>query len=135
MTKPVISGSVPEELKEKVDEYKEENGYSRSEAIRNLLKTGIEVETSDKAVLPVDAIADGGQVKEEMKQEVEEEVSGIRQTLDKQEKDQRLQNGMVLVGIVWVAIQTAIGLGTLATVATGVPLFAVGTWLLFNSLS
>lgn len=60
MVKPQIGGRVPQDLKDEFDEFAEENSLSHSDALRRLLRRGLEVEEA--------VAADGGEVVDRLDQ-------------------------------------------------------------------
>lgn len=58
MAKTTLSSKVSEETKEKVENYAEQKGISRSEAVDRLVRKSLKIENGDVEIVPVST--DGG---------------------------------------------------------------------------
>jgi len=135
----MVSAKIAPRTKERLDNYKEEQGVSRSQAIDIMLKQGLDVEESDMRLVPVKT--DGGTKIENEIQETQEQVNSIEdiaQKLDEQQtelKDDVQQNNLnyalLGTGLAYIIIQTTVGLPTELGLAVGVPLIIALIWANF----
>lgn len=127
MSKPIISASVSEKTKDKVDEFADSEGISRSEAVQRLLDQGLDVQQSDVTVIKGtegEAIPDGGTVREiktsvdQVEQQVtdiNEQVAEVRET----ESEDSLITTFLVLGIIWIIAFAVFDPSTLWTVVSG----------------
>jgi antitoxin component of RelBE/YafQ-DinJ toxin-antitoxin module len=137
--KHMVSAKIAPRTKERLDNYKEEQGVSRSQAIDIMLKQGLDVEESDMRLVPVKT--DGGTKIENEIQETQEQVNSIEdiaQKLDEQQtelKDDVQQNNLnyalLGAGLAYIIIQTTVGLPSDLGLAVGVPLIIALIWANF----
>jgi antitoxin component of RelBE/YafQ-DinJ toxin-antitoxin module len=59
--KSMVSAKIAERTKERLDEYADREGISRSQVIDRMLKQGLDVENGDVKVVPVDQGTNSGQ--------------------------------------------------------------------------
>jgi antitoxin component of RelBE/YafQ-DinJ toxin-antitoxin module len=137
--KHMVSAKIAPRTKERLDNYKEEQGVSRSQAIDIMLKQGLDVEESDMRLVPVKT--DGGT---KIKNEIEEtqkqvnSIEDIAQKLDEQQtelKDDVQQNNLnyalLGAGLAYIIIQISVGLPSDLGLAVGVPLIIALVWANF----
>jgi antitoxin component of RelBE/YafQ-DinJ toxin-antitoxin module len=137
--KELISVRLETDTKQRVEEYADKHGVSRSVAIRRLLDKGMNLEEMGIAVAASDkterTIPDGGQLDETQNQveEVSEEVSSVSEEVSAVSEQIQAVMLPLSVAILWIAIQTTVGfpLPPFGTALTGIP---VVLWLAYVQL-
>jgi hypothetical protein len=107
MVKPQVGGRVPQDLKDEFDEFAEENSLSHSDALRRLLRRGLEVE---------DAVAaDGGEVVDRL-----DELEEMNRKEKRRENYQTALIGLTIVvgAFIWSGVASGL-LVLLAGLALG----------------
>jgi antitoxin component of RelBE/YafQ-DinJ toxin-antitoxin module len=125
--KSMVSAKIAERTKERLDEYADTEGISRSQAIGRMLKQGLDVEESDMRLIPVQT--DGGTKLENQISEVDEEVGELEQTvqsirtaLESEQKANKQSTALIVFSLFWIGIELSIGFSPLVTFVTGIPL-------------
>jgi antitoxin component of RelBE/YafQ-DinJ toxin-antitoxin module len=120
--KELISVRLETDTKQRVEEYADEHGVSRSVAIRRLLDKGIDFEEAGLTV------PDGGQLEETQSQV--EEVSETLDSLSEQLNEIMLP---LTAAILWIGLEITYGIpgGPIGTAVTGIPLIL---WLVYPQL-
>jgi antitoxin component of RelBE/YafQ-DinJ toxin-antitoxin module len=125
--KQMVSAKIAPRTKERLDNYKEEQGVSRSQAIDIMLKQGLDVEESDMRLVPVKT--DGGtklenEVQETQKQvdEVENIAEEIQSDIEDDIRNNRRNYAFIGIGIAYIVLELGIGLPSLVSIGIGIPL-------------
>ena len=126
----MVSAKIAERTKERLDEYADTEGISRSQAIGRMLKQGLDVEESDMRLIPVQT--DGGTKLENQLSEVDSEVGDLGRAIESMEsnieaeqRSNRRSISLLIVGFLWIATEVTIGFSPIVTFLTGTPL-AIG---------
>jgi predicted DNA-binding protein len=119
---------LPPDVAEAVDSYAEEHEITKSEAYRRVIKQGIEVQQSDVTVIQGTerTVPDGGQLEETQNQV--EEVSESVASLSEQLNEVMLP---LILAILWIGFEVTVGIPSVGTVVTGIPL---ALWLAYTQL-
>ena len=128
MTKEPVTAKLSPKTKDRLEEYADEIGVSRSEAVDRLLKKGLDVQQSDVRLVrvrtdgsgPIENVQDGVS-------KAQDEIT-TAQTEIKQLKSLAPALGLALV---WIGAEISVGIrgGTLAVAGSG---FAVLLFMLFR---
>jgi hypothetical protein len=120
--KTMVSAKMGNRTVERLEEYAEEEGISRSQATERMAKQGLDVEESDMRLIPVKT--DGGT-------RIENTLNQTQQTLESQskklEEQKTAQNRLWLtlaVAILWLGSHIIFPVGTYLSIGTGVLLIA-----------
>jgi len=120
--KTVVSAKMGNRTVERLEEYAEEEGISRSQATERMAKQGLDVEESDMRLIPVKT--DGGT-------QIENTLNQAQKTLESQsekiEEQKTAQNRLWLtlaVAILWLGSHIIFPVGTYLSIGTGVLLIA-----------
>lgn len=132
----MVSAKIAERTKERLDEYAEREGISRSQAIGRMLKQGLDVEESDMRLVPVQT--DGGTKLENQLSEVdrevgdlEEAVNTMRSNIEAEQKSNRRAISLMVIGFLWIATELTIGFSPIVTVLTGIPIAVMLVYFTF----
>jgi len=101
--KEMISSKMASRTANRLKEYAEREGISKSQAVENMVKQGLDVEESDMRLVPVKT--DGGTRLENKIDSVESSLESQSETLEKQEKAQMVLNVTLLGSLVWMFLQ------------------------------
>jgi hypothetical protein len=117
--KSMVSAKIAERTKNRLDEYAEKEGISRSQAIGRMLKQGLDVEESDMRLVPVQT--DGGT-------KLENQIGEVQQRIEQQSEDyehklqvQNYQILLVALGLFWIGLHLIFNVNGIVTVLTGIP--------------
>jgi len=99
----MISSKMASRTANRLKEYAEREGISKSQAVENMVKQGLDVEESDMRLVPVKT--DGGTRLENKIDSVESSLESQSETLEKQEKAQMVLNVTLLGSLVWMFLQ------------------------------
>lgn len=118
----MVSAKIGGKTYDRLENYSDEEGISRSQAIDRMLKQGLDVEESDMRLVPVKT--DGGT-------EIENSLNQARQALqnqsDKLDEQQSVQMGLNLVltlSILWLGVHTIFSVAPAVSVGTGIVLLS-----------
>jgi antitoxin component of RelBE/YafQ-DinJ toxin-antitoxin module len=135
--KQMVSAKIAPRTKERLDNYKEEQGVSRSQAIDIMLKQGLDVEESDMRLVPVKT--DGGTKIENQIGETQDQLEEVEKTVDELKdglEDDISQNNLsyllLTAGLVYIIIQTSFSVPSSLTIPVGIGL--IGGLLYVNLL-
>jgi CRISPR/Cas system CMR subunit Cmr6 (Cas7 group RAMP superfamily) len=118
--KEMVSAKIGGKTYDRLENYSDEEGISRSQAIDRMLKQGLDVEESDMRLVPVKT--DGGTEIENQLDSVESHLENQSEKIDSQQKNQNYLNLILVVSLVWIGIQLVVDLGALISAVTGIPL-------------
>lgn len=124
MTKEALTAKVSPKNLERLEDFAEREGISRSEAADRMIKQGLDVQESDMRLVPVKA--DGGTVLEDqlsdLQSDVESEIDDLQSDVD--DLNQASQQStrltyLIAISLVWIGAEIGIGLPLWVTVTTG----------------
>jgi len=118
----MVSAKIGGKTYDRLENYSDEEGISRSQAIDRMLKQGLDVEESDMRLVPVKT--DGGTEIENQLDSVESHLENQSEKIDSQQKNQNYLNLILVVSLVWIGVQLVADLGALISAVTGIPLIA-----------
>ncbi len=132
MTKEPVTAKLSPKTKDRLEEYADEIGVSRSEAVDRLLKKGLDVQQSDVRVVPVRT--DGSGSIENVQDEVskaQDEITTAQAEIKQLKSSIRGIGPALGVALVWIGVQTSVGLpgGTPVVAVSG---FAVLLIMLYQ---
>ena len=116
----MISSKMASRTAERLKEYAEREGISKSQAVENMVRQGLDVEESDMRLVPVKT--DGGTEIENQLDSVESHLENQSEKIDTQQKNQNYLNLILVVSLVWIGVQLVADLGALISAVTGIPL-------------
>ena len=126
----MISSKMASRTANRLKEYAEREGISKSQAVENMVKQGLDVEESDMRLVPVKT--DGGTRLENKIDSVESSLESQSETLEKQEKAQMVLNVTLLGSLVWMFLQIFYTFPLWFTVASGVGIILVLVGVLYE---
>ena len=108
-----------------IEEFAEDRDYNKAEAVREIAKSRLTSEgyLNQELYGNPDAIADGGEIKEQL-DSVEKKLDSTEEKIGKKQKYQNYLNLILAVSLVWIGIQLVADLGALISAVTGIPLIA-----------
>jgi len=118
----MISSKMASRTARRLKEYAEREGISKSQAVENMVRQGLDVEESDMRLVPVKT--DGGTEIESQLDSVESHLENQSEKIDTQQKNQNYLNLILVVSLVWIGIQLVVELGAFISAITGIPLIA-----------
>ena len=116
----MVSAKIGGKTYDRLENYSDEEGISRSQAIDRMLKQGLDVEESNMRLVPVKT--DGGTEIENQLDSVESHLENQSEKIDSQQKNQNYLNLILAVSLLWIGVQLVADLGALISVVTGIPL-------------
>jgi hypothetical protein len=131
--KEMISSKMASRTARRLKEYAEREGISKSQAVENMVKQGLDVEESDMRLVPVQT--DGGTQLEDKIDSVESSLESQSETLEKQEKTQTVLNVTLIGSIVWTVLQLFHGFPLWFTVVSGLGIILVLIGSLYKVIS
>jgi hypothetical protein len=129
MSKEMVSAKLSSVTKERLEEYADRVGISRSEAVDRMVKQGLDVEESDMRLVPVRS--DGGTVIEDELENTQNQVTKLSQEIGQFKSDMSTLGLPFLIAIIWIFVELAfdIPFGALGSATTGI---AVIGWLMYS---
>jgi antitoxin component of RelBE/YafQ-DinJ toxin-antitoxin module len=126
--KEMVSAKIANRTKERLDDYADREGMSRSQAIGMILKQGLDVEESDMRLVPVKS--DGGTEIENKIEQTQHEVEELQSNIDEIVEGLWNMRPSLLIAFLWLAIESRltspIAVGTSGIVVIG---FVIGNYL------
>jgi len=116
----MVSAKIGGKTYDRLENYSDEEGISRSQAIDRMLKQGLDVEESDMRLVPVKT--DGGTQIENQLDSVESHLENQSEKIDTQQRNQNYLNLILVVSLVWIGIQLVVDLGALILGVSGIAL-------------
>jgi len=116
----MVSAKMGNRTVERLEEYAEKEGISRSQATERMAKQGLDVEESDMRLVPVKT--DGGTRIENTLNQAQQTLQNQSEKLDKQQSVQTGLNLVLTLSILWLGIHIIFSVAPLVTVGTGVVL-------------
>jgi antitoxin component of RelBE/YafQ-DinJ toxin-antitoxin module len=128
--KEMVSAKIGSKTYDRLENYSDEEGISRSQAIDRMLKQGLDVEESDMRLVPVKT--DGGSEIENQLDSVETHLENQSEKIDSQKKNQNYLNLILVVSLLWIGVQLVVDLGALVSALTGTPLIVGLVYLYYQ---
>jgi len=125
--KKMVSAKIASRTAKRLDQYADNEGISRSQAIDRMVKQGLDVEESDMRLVPVRA--DGGTEIEDQLSQMNNEIKTVKAS----SKNSDLMLGILTISIIWIGFELVYGFPTLFTISSGVVLIASLVYTLWNS--
>ena len=126
----MVSAKIGSKTYDRLENYSDEEGISRSQAIDRMLKQGLDVEESDMRLVPVKT--DGGSEIENQLDSVETHLENQSEKIDSQKKNQNYLNLILVVSLLWIGVQLVVDLGALVSALTGTPLIVGLVYLYYQ---
>ena len=118
----MISSKMASRTAERLKEYAEREGISKSQAVENMVRQGLDVEESDMRLVPVKT--DGGTEIENQLDSVESHLENQSEKIDTQQRNQNYLNLILVVSLVWIGVQLVVELPALVLGVSGIALIA-----------
>ena len=119
----MVSAKIGGKTYDRLENYSDEEGISRSQAIDRMLKQGLDVEESDMRLVPVKT--DGGTEIENQLDSVESHLENQSEKIEAQEKYQLVLNTTLIASIVWIFLVLTYSLPSLVVGVSGIGLILV----------
>jgi antitoxin component of RelBE/YafQ-DinJ toxin-antitoxin module len=113
--KEMVSAKIANRTKERLDNYADREGISRSQAIGMILKQGLDVEESDMRLVPVKS--DGGTKMENKIDQTQQEVEELQSNIDEIAEGLWNMRPSLLIALLWLVIEST---GLMSPVAVGI---------------
>jgi hypothetical protein len=118
----MVSAKMGNRTVERLEEYAEKEGISRSQATERMAKQGLDVEESDMRLIPVKT--DGGTRIENTLNQTQQTLEGQSKKLEEQKTAQNRLWLTLAVAILWLGSHIIFPVGTYLSIGTGVLLIA-----------
>jgi len=118
----MVSAKMGNRTVERLEEYAEEEGISRSQATERMAKQGLDVEESDMRLIPVKT--DGGTRIENSLNQAQKTLENQSEKIEEQKTAQTKLWFVLTVAIVWLGSHIIFPVGTYLSIGTGVLLIA-----------
>ena len=119
----MISSKMASRTAERLKDYAEREGISKSQAVENMVRQGLDVEESDMRLVPVKT--DGGTRIENKLDSVENHIEIQSEKIEAQEKYQLVLNTTLIASIVWIFLVLTYSLPSLIVGVSGIGLILV----------
>jgi hypothetical protein len=130
--KKMVSSKMGSRTVQRIEDYAEREGISKSQAVERMVKQGLDVEESDMRLIPVQT--DGGTRIENQLSSVEDSIKKQSEKIESQSDYQELLAIAMLVSLAWIGLHLIFdGFGPAITSLTGIPLIGLLTYLLYKS--
>lgn len=116
----MVSAKMGNRTVERLEEYAEKEGISRSQATERMCKQGLDVEESDMRLVPVKT--DGGTRIENTLNQTQQTLQNQTEKLDEQQTVQTGLNVILTLSILWLGVHIIFSVAPLVTVGTGIAL-------------
>jgi hypothetical protein len=134
MTKETLTAKVSPKTMDRLEDYADREGISKSESTDRLLKQGLDVEESDMRLIPVGT--DGGKIIEDKLEKTESELESTQSEIENLSTEiEKLKSAVssmslpLMAGLLWIGTDLTVGIpgGSPGVVVSGL---AVIVWLL-----
>lgn len=131
MTKKTLTAKVSPKTLERLEEWAEDKGISKSEATNRLLDKCLDIEEDDKTIVMTDG--EGAEIGNQLN-EVDQQLEQFNQDYVRDSKNRAILNLLIAFAFIWIIVEIAVGFGSIGVVLTGVPLvasliyFSLRTW-------
>jgi Ribbon-helix-helix protein, copG family. len=115
---------------ERLEEYKDREGISKSQAVERMVKQGLDVEESDMRLVPVKT--DGGTMIENKIDSVENSLDSQSEAIQRQQSNQVVLNVTLIGSLVWVFLQLFYGFPQWFTLTSGLGIILLLIGLLYK---
>lgn len=129
MPNELFQARMDDEMAEDIHKYRRNNGMTSSEAMRHLIRVGLEAERETDPLDEdgelrdaVEALADGGHLREEIEQTPKSDE--IRKLNEHQKAEQRRRTVYVLAGLGYIGVTIATGISSVLWGTAGIVLIA-----------
>jgi hypothetical protein len=127
MPKDTLTAKVGDRTLERLEDYADREGISKSEATDRMVKQGLDVEESDMRLVPVRA--DGSGTVEDVQDEVskaQSEIKEISSEIKRLKSTSKSPSPVLAIAILWIGIQVSVGIpgGTPAVIGSGIAVVA-----------
>jgi Ribbon-helix-helix protein, copG family. len=119
MVKDTVAAKISEPTNRELEEYAEEQGISKSEAINRLLDDALKIKNDDGQIL----ISDGAGEAQETIGEIQAETQKIRSDIEADISKGKRNNTILGLALVYIIIQVAFELPDLVGAVVGIPIF------------
>lgn len=133
MSKEMVSAKLSPVTKERLEDYADRMGISRSEAVDRMVTQGLDVEESDMRLVKVQN--DGGTPIENVENtvgKIQSDVDDLNGEIEKVENGFEAQSvylrnllSLLAFGMVWIGIEITVGLPSYLVLTTG-PMLMIG---------
>lgn len=123
MVKETLTAKVSPKTMNRLEEYAEREGISKSEGTDRLLKQGLDVEESDMRLVPVKS--DGGTIIEDELEYTQNQVNELSKEIDEVIDFLNQVGPALALAFAWFLIDAVIGLSDLASLVSGLAIIAL----------
>lgn len=117
MVKETLSAKVSPKTLNRLEEYAEREGISKSEGTDRLLKQGLDVEESNMRLVPVQA--DGGTVIEDELESTQSEVNSLSEEVEELKGTFSGMLPPVLLALAWIGATSAVEFSSSVLITSG----------------
>jgi hypothetical protein len=120
--KTMVSAKMGNRTVERLEEYAEEEGISRSQATERMAKQGLDVEESDMRLIPVKT--DGGTRIENTLNQAQQTLENQSEKIEDQQIAQKYLSLSLSLAIFWLGVHIIFVVPSLVSIGTGTVLMA-----------
>jgi hypothetical protein len=126
MGKEMLGAKIAPRTLDRLEEYADKEGISKSEAADRMIKQGLDVQESDMRLVPVQA--DGGTVIEDELEHTQTKVDSLSREIEEFKSSISRLAPSVLTGLAWIGLVSAFELPTSVVVGTGIAVIGFLVW-------
>lgn len=126
MGKEMLGAKVAPRTLDRLEEYADKEGISKSEAADRMIKQGLDVQESDMRLVPVQA--DGGTVIEDELEHTQTKVDSLSREIEEFKSSTRRLTPSFLMGLAWIGLVSAFDLSSSVVVGTGIAVIGFLVW-------
>lgn len=127
--RPVLTARLSERTLERLEEYSDREGMSKSKAADNMIRQGLDVQESDMRLVPVKS--DGGTVIEDELEHTQDQIQETKSEVDslsREIQDFKSTTAKMLpsffVSFLWIGFSSAFEFSNFVTAGTGIAVIA-----------
>jgi antitoxin component of RelBE/YafQ-DinJ toxin-antitoxin module len=120
MSKEMVSAKLSPVTKERLEDYAEEIGISRSEAVDRMVKQGLDVQESDMELVPIRN--DGGTEIGNSLEQIESQVNDLDEQIEEVNEQSGISNRLLLLlslAFLWIIGDFILGYPDFAVILSG----------------
>jgi hypothetical protein len=123
MGKEMLGAKIAPRTLDRLEEYADKEGISKSEAADRMIKQGLDVQESDMRLVPVQA--DGGTVIEDELEHTQSEVNSLSEEVEELKGALSGMYPSILLALIWIGATSAVEFPSSALIVSGLGVIAV----------
>jgi hypothetical protein len=123
MAKEMLGAKIAPRTLDRLEEYADKEGISKSEAADRMIKQGLDVQESDMRLVPVQA--DGGTVIEDELEHTQSEVNSLSGEVEELKGTLSGMFPPILLALVWIGATSVVEFPSSALIVSGLGVIAI----------